>query len=77
MRRTLAEIPAGRSAVVYALSAEGGLRRRLLDLGFTPGASLTCLFAAPFRDPRAYRVRDTIIALRDDDAREILLRETV
>lgn len=74
MRHTLDEIPAGGVAVVEALSAEGEKRRRLLDLGFTPGARLTCLFASPFSDPRAYRVRDAIIALRNADAKEILLR---
>ncbi len=74
MRRTLDTIATGGAAVVEALSAEGETRRRLLDLGFTPGASLICLFSSPFNDPRAYRVRDAVIALRNADAKEILLR---
>lgn len=30
---------------------------------------MTCLFSSAFGDPRAYRVKDTVIALRGDDAR--------
>ena len=39
-----------------------------MDLGFTPGAGVTCLFAAPSGDPRAYMVRGSVIALRRADA---------
>ena len=70
MRRTLDEIPGG-VAVVEALSAEGEARRRLLD-GFTPGASLTCLFLS-FDDPRLPRARRDSRRPRAD-AKEILLR---
>ena len=39
-----------------------------MDLGFTPGAGVRCLFAAPSGDPRAYMVRGSVIALRRADA---------
>ena len=39
-----------------------------MDLGLTHGARVRCLFAAPGGDPRAYRIRGAVIALRSEDA---------
>lgn len=59
--------------MIDALGGEGEARRRLLDLGFTPGAVVTCLFSAPSGDPRAYMVRGSVIALRREDAARMTL----
>ncbi len=48
-----------------------GFRRRLLELGFTPGIEVTAELIGPFGDPRSYRVRDTAVALRTSDAERI------
>lgn len=74
MNDTLTGLPEGASAVVEALGGEGEARRRLLDLGFTPGALVTCLFSAPSGDPRAYEVRGSVIALRREDAAQMTVR---
>ncbi len=73
--RRLAELSPGESAVVLQLSpAIRGLeRRRLLDLGIVPGTSILAELKAPGDDPIAYRVRDTLIALRRKQADQILL----
>ena len=39
--KTLAQLPVGETAVVVELTQQGPLRRRLQDLGFTPGARVT------------------------------------
>ena len=72
----LSELPDGESAHVVALdpSCQGFSRRRLMDLGFTPGADLEPALQTFAGDPRAYRVRGTLIALRRDQARHILVR---
>ena len=74
METELSRIPVGGSARVAALHVPGGMRRRLLDLGMTPGTELTCLFAAPGGDPRAYAVFGTVVAVRNDDAARIRMR---
>ena len=51
------------------LSACGAMRERLTDLGFISGSEVCCLYAAAFGDPRAYRIRGAVIALRREDAR--------
>jgi DtxR family Mn-dependent transcriptional regulator len=62
--------PGGRGRVV-ALRSHGLTRRRLLDLGVTPGAIIERAFTSPFGEPTAYRVRGALIALRAEQAREI------
>ena len=54
---------------------EGPLAGRLGDLGFTPGAAVECLFAAPGWGMRAYRVRGAVIALRQRDAVQVAVED--
>jgi DtxR family Mn-dependent transcriptional regulator len=72
----LAELPDNAQAEVVALdeSCQGFTRRRLLDLGMTPGAKLQAEMRNFFGDPRAYRVRGTLIALRREQAASIWVR---
>jgi DtxR family Mn-dependent transcriptional regulator len=69
--RTLADLRPGERGTVRAVRLTGFARRRLFDLGFTPGARVEFAFPAAFGEPRAYRVRDTLIALRTGQARRI------
>ena len=73
--RNLAELPLGQSGRVCCLRAGEGIGRRLMDLGFTPGALAACVLAAPGNGMRAYRVRGAVIALRRREARQIILKE--
>jgi DtxR family Mn-dependent transcriptional regulator len=72
----LAELPDGVSAEIVALdeACQGFTRRRLLDLGMTPGTELHSDMRTFFGDPRAYRVRGTLIALRREQAEQIWVR---
>jgi ferrous iron transport protein A len=56
---------------VRGVKLTGFVRRRLFDLGFTPGALVECVFRAALGEPTAYRVRGTVIALRPDQARRV------
>lgn len=65
----------GEEAKVVAVSraCRGPERRRLMDLGILPGAAIEVAMPSPMNDPVAYRVRDTLIALRNDQAQMILI----
>ncbi|MBR3293105.1 MAG: ferrous iron transport protein B [Oscillospiraceae bacterium] len=65
---SLRALPPGQSARIAALEGKNALRCRLMDLGLAPGAEIRCLGASPFGDPRAYRVRGTVFALRNTDS---------
>ena len=72
----LSDLPVGESAEIVALdpSCQGFSRRRLMDLGFTPGARLEPALRTFAGDPRGYRVRGTLVALRHDQAKQVLVR---
>ncbi len=73
--RRLSDLPEGETGTILGLdeNCRGLTRRRLLDLGFTPGARVLVGSTGPFGDPRAYRIRGTLIALRSSQADLILL----
>lgn len=72
----LTGLPSGASAEVVTLDPafRGFARRRLLDLGFTPGARIRSDLAPFAGDPRAYRLRGTTIALRREQSDRVLVR---
>jgi ferrous iron transport protein A len=73
---TLFDAKVGDTVSVTGLSAEGGHRRRLLDLGFVRGTRVAVIRRSPLGEPIAYRVRGATIALRGNDARQIDVANT-
>ncbi len=65
---TLSELRLGEKAQVKNLShyLRKIERRRLMDLGFIPGTEVKANLKGTHGDPTAYRVRGTLIALRED-----------
>ena len=55
-------------------ACQGFSRRRLMDLGFTDGAVIRPFLRSFAGDPRAYEVRGTLVALRRDQAAQVLVR---
>lgn len=70
---SLADVPIGNSARVETVLTIGANRRRLLDLGLVPGARVEVIGRSPAGNPTAYLIKGTIIALRNEDARQILV----
>jgi len=48
--------------------------QRLGEMGFWPGKSITLVMSAPFGDPMAFEVDNTVIALRKNEARLIKVK---
>ncbi len=64
-------------AHILGISKEsrGDNRRRLLDLGFVKGTKISIDLMSPMRNPTAYLVKGTSIALRKDQASKILIKK--
>lgn len=62
----------GTEVEIQKINIEGTMRRRLLDLGFVPGAVIKVLKKSPLGDPTAYQVSNTVIALRQEEGSQIL-----
>lgn len=69
--RTLDQLLPGESAQVRRVGGEGALRRRLMDMGVTAGASVAVVKASPLGDPVEYRVRGYSLTLRKSEAQLI------
>ncbi len=48
-----------------------GIKRRLMDIGLVPGTYVRLIYKSIFDDPKAYLIRNTIIAIRDMDSKYI------
>lgn len=73
----LSDLAEGDEATVAALSAvcRGAERLRLLDLGVVPGSRVSVDLTGPFRSPRGYRIRGTLVGLRHEQAENIFVTE--
>jgi Fe2+ transport system protein FeoA/Mn-dependent DtxR family transcriptional regulator len=72
----LGELPAGSQTRVVEIRGGGKHQRRLLDMGFVPGAEVNIVRRAPLGDPVEYRVKGTAVALRREDADTVLVEES-
>jgi Fe2+ transport system protein FeoA len=73
---TLKDLQIGKSGTVSAVGGEKALRRRLLEMGITPGTTVTIKKAAPMGDPIELLLRGYVLSLRLQDAEKITI-ETI
>lgn len=70
---SLNSLPIGQKGRVIGLASNGMERRRMLDLGLVQGTTVEALQKSPSGDPIAYFIRGAVIALRDEDAKKIMI----
>lgn len=64
---TAEKMPLSRSAIIREIS-DSPLKINLMELGFLPGKKITLHHTAPGGGPMAFRMEDTILALRKSEA---------
>lgn len=64
----LSELKPGESAKVQNINAPFEIKRRLLEMGFTPRTTIYVIKEAPLSDPVEYSIRDFEVSLRKKDA---------
>ncbi|MBP3331621.1 MAG: ferrous iron transport protein B [Tidjanibacter sp.] len=67
----LSELQTGESAVIVKVSGHGGFRRRILEMGFVRGETITSILNAPLNDPVKYKLMGYEVSLRRNEARMI------
>lgn len=70
---TLRDLKTGQSGIVERIDGAGALRRRLIDMGVTPGTRILIKTIAPLGDPIKVILRGYELSLRRDDAAKIYL----
>ena len=68
MNKLLSEFSVGESGKIKSVTGEGKIRRRLFDMGVTPGAELTMRKKAPLGDPIEITIRGYELTLRKTEA---------
>ena len=74
MEKMLSEFKIYESGVVKFVEGEGRVRRRLFDMGITPGASVILRKKAPLGDPLEITIRGYELTLRKGEADLILCK---
>lgn len=68
MIKTLDSFSIGETGVIVKVNGEGRIRRRLFDMGLTPGAEVYLRKKAPLGDPLEITLRGYELSLRKDEA---------
>ena len=72
---TLDQLSVGESCEICQVGNQrGAVKRRLVDMGLTPGTVVTLVKIAPFGDPMELRLRGYELSLRKEDAAQIRVR---
>ncbi len=72
--RNLTALKRGESAVLDHIDLPEEEARRLMELGFLPGHTITPAHSAPGGDPRVFQVDGSEVALRRETAVKLILR---
>lgn len=68
MLKRLDEFSLGETGLIKKVEGEGRLRRRLFDMGVTPGATVYLRKKAPLGDPLEVTIRGYELTLRKSEA---------
>lgn len=71
---TLRDLQVGEQGIVVSIGDKGPIRRRIMDMGITPGASVKVIKVAPLGDPIEINIRGYELSLRKDEASQIVIR---
>ena len=70
---TLRELKPGQQGRVTSVGTSGSMKRRIMDMGVTPGVEIKVIKVAPLGDPIEVNVRGYELSLRKDEAAQILV----
>ena len=73
MLKKLDEFTVGETGLIKKVEGEGRLRRRLFDMGVTPGATVYLRKKAPLGDPLEITIRGYELTLRKSEAQLVVL----
>jgi len=73
MLKTLDQFKVGETGLIKKVEGEGRLRRRLFDMGVTPGATVYLRKKAPLGDPLEITIRGYELSLRLSEAKLVVL----
>jgi len=70
----LSSLAIGKKAIISKTTYSDLESRRMLDLGIIEGTHIIPLYKNPFGNPTAYSIRGGVFALREETAKNILVK---
>lgn len=71
---TLKDLKPGQQGTVTSLGSKGPVKRRIMDMGVTPGTVIKVIKVAPLGDPIEVNIRGYELSLRKDEAEQIQIQ---
>ena len=75
--RNLFDLKIGEKCRIDKILCCGNIKRRLLDIGLIENTVVECVNKSPQGDPKAFLIRGAVIALRQSDCQNILVKDLV
>ena len=75
MEKKLSEFSIGEKGMIKLVLGEGKIRRRLFDMGVTPGAEVYMRKKAPLGDPIEVTIRGYELTLRKTEAENVVMED--
>jgi len=73
MECSLRDLKPGESGSVVSIGTKGPMKRRIMDMGVTPGVDIKVIKVAPLGDPIEVNIRGYELSLRKDEAQQIIV----
>ena len=71
---TLKDLKPGEEGIVISIGEKGPMRKRIMDMGVTPGVSIKVVKVAPLGDPIEVNLRGYELSLRKEEAENIQIK---
>ena len=70
---TLNNLSFEEEAIIIKNNVKGRNKKHLTNLGLSSKNKIKCLYKSPINDPTAYQIKNVIIAIRKEDAKNIII----
>ncbi len=75
--KTINDLSVGESALILSINCEGAMKRRLIDMGITPGVKVILYKIAPLGDPLELKLRGYMLSIRRSEAKNIFVKREI
>lgn len=67
----LSQLKPGEKALIESVGLSAGLSRRLIEMGFSKGSEVEVAIKGVSKHLKAYKIKNTLVAIRDETAEKI------
>ena len=73
--KSINELNPLQKGIVTNITLPEALKRRMFDLGIIEGTEIMCTATAVLGEPKAYLIRGSVFAIRQEEGEKIFIRE--